>query len=63
MTQAERGALSGMLPRQQDGLVPVGTRQVLLHLEMTRTDGAYDDGYADAIELHLLRWSAPVTDG
>jgi hypothetical protein len=59
VTLAERGGLTGFLPRQQDGLVPSGTRQVLLGLVMTRTDGVYNDGYADAIELHLQHWGQP----
>jgi hypothetical protein len=54
VSDAERGGITGFLPRTTDGLVPVGTRQVLLRLDMVRTDGVYDDGYADDIELHLL---------
>jgi hypothetical protein len=54
VSDAERGGITGFLPRVTEDLVPAGARQILLHLEMVRTDGVYDDGYADDIELHLL---------
>ena len=57
VSDAERAGITGFLPRATDGLVPAGTRQILLHLEMIRTDGVYDDGYADDIELHLLNFT------
>jgi len=57
VSDAERGGITGFLPRATDGLVPPGTRQVLLRLKTVRTDGVYDDGYADDIELHLLNFT------
>jgi len=57
VSDAERDGITGFLPRATDGLVPPGTRQVLLRLETVRTDGTYDDGYADDIELHLLSFA------
>lgn len=54
VSDAERDGITGFLPRTTEDLVPAGARQILLHLEMIRTDGVYDDGYADDIELHLL---------
>jgi len=54
---AERGGLAGVIPRQGDGLVPAGTRQIFVELRMTRVDGTYNDGYADTIELHLLDYA------
>jgi hypothetical protein len=57
VSDAERDGLTGLLPRATDGLVPPGARQVLLRLKTVRTDGTYDDGYADDIELHLLHYA------
>ena len=53
VADAERDSLTGMWLRQTDADVPPGTRQVLLHLEFTRTDGAYDDGYADSLSFSI----------
>ncbi len=57
VSDAERDGITGFLPRATDGLVPPGTRQVLLRLETVRIDGTYDDGYADDIELHLMSFA------
>ena len=54
---AERDGLRGLFYRQTDGLVPPGTRRIALHLAMTRTDGTYDDGYADSLALSLQDWT------
>lgn len=53
VSAAEREDKTGLFLRQTDGLVPNGTRKVRLYLEFTRTDGAYNDGYADNLELSL----------
>ncbi len=48
---ADRDDNSELLYREAQGLTPVGTRQVLVQLTMTRTDGDYNDGYADDLSL------------
>jgi hypothetical protein len=53
VSAAERNDQTGLLQRQADGLLPAGTRQIRLHLKFTRTEGAYNDGYADNLELSL----------
>jgi len=50
---ADRGGVSGMLKRSAQGPVPVGTRAAMIVLTMTRTDGSYNDGYADGLSLVL----------
>lgn len=52
----ERGGTTGLLPRQESGPVPVGTRSVQIVLSMLRVSGNYNNGYADEISLRL---SAP----
>ena len=42
-----------MLERGTSGGLPVGTRSINALLQMTRTDGAYNDGYADNLSLVL----------
>ncbi len=54
---AERDNLTALLLRQTDGNVPPGTRLITVHLEMTRAGGAYNDGVADSLQLHLLDWT------
>jgi hypothetical protein len=51
---AERDNLTALLLRQTDGNVPPGTRLITVHPEMTRAGGAYNDGVADSLQLHLL---------
>ena len=53
-----------MLFKEFIGDVPTGTRTLRLDLEMTRTDGAYNDGYADNLSLILSdRSPQAVPDG
>jgi hypothetical protein len=42
------------LPVSRSQAVPPGTRQVEIKVVMTRTDGAYNDGYADNLSLVLV---------
>lgn len=44
---SSRGGATGLLLDEKAGAVPVGTRSVVLTLEMTRAGGSYNDGYAD----------------
>ena len=50
---AERGSNTGMLLRSVGGVVPVGTRQALVIITMTREAGTYNDGYADDLSFSL----------
>jgi hypothetical protein len=54
VTEAERDGASGLLFRQEDGPVPVGTRIIQVHLELSRSEGTFNDGYADNLEFRLL---------
>jgi hypothetical protein len=51
----DRGDVTGLLERSTSGLVPVGTRQILVTLQMTKDPsvGIYNDGYADSLSLVL----------
>jgi hypothetical protein len=53
VTAADRGDATGLLARSQQGMVPVGTRQVVVVLTMTRTEGHANDGYADNLSFTL----------
>ena len=53
----ERNNVTGTLLRQADGLVPARTRRIAVHLEMTRREGSYNDGYADSFSLNLQDWT------
>lgn len=53
VTAADRGSVTGMVARNTSGRVPVGTRQIDVLLQMTRTEGDYNDGYADNLSLVL----------
>lgn len=55
VTAADRGNATGLLLRSTSGVVPVGARSVSLALNFARTDGAYDDGYADNVSLVLTQ--------
>ncbi|HSO28945.1 MAG TPA: hypothetical protein VLS28_03520 [Candidatus Sulfomarinibacteraceae bacterium] len=57
VTAADRGDATGLLARDTAGLVPVGTRQILVTLVMTKDPsvGTYNDGYADDLRLVLSR--------
>jgi len=52
---ADRGNIRGFVNREQTGIVPVATRSALLQLVMTRTDGAFNDGYADNLSLVVTK--------
>jgi len=53
VTAAERSNVTGLLSRSTSGTVPAGTRNVELRLEFTRTEGTYNDGYADSLSFSL----------
>ncbi len=60
VSAADRGNVTGLLPRSTSGNVPTGTRQIDVLLQMTRTAGAFNDGYAD--NLSLVFTTAPVAN-
>ncbi len=59
VTAADRGNATGLLARSTSGAVPVGTREILVVLQMTRAPVFfYNDGYADNLILTLGRGRA-----
>ena len=50
---AERHSVTGMFLKQTSGLLPLGTRSVVVTLTMTRTAGSANDGYADSLAFVL----------
>lgn len=51
VSAADRQNATGLLQRKASGKVPPGTVKLVVTLRMTRTDGAYNDGYADNLSL------------
>ncbi|MFN2462404.1 MAG: serine/threonine-protein kinase [Candidatus Dormibacteria bacterium] len=51
VTDLTRAGKSALKFTEARGAVPRGTRKVLLKISMNRTDGNYNDGYADDISL------------
>jgi hypothetical protein len=50
----DRNDVTGMIFETINGNVPVGTQSVDLFLNMNRTDGDYNDGYADNLSFELF---------
>ncbi|GCE14360.1 hypothetical protein [Tengunoibacter tsumagoiensis] len=50
---ADRQNATELLQRTATGKIPVGTVKLVVTLTMNRTDGAYNDGYADSLSLIL----------
>ena len=53
VTAADRGSLTGLSFRDALGVVPVGTRSILIDILFTRVEGSSNDGYADDLSLVL----------
>jgi CSLREA domain-containing protein len=53
VTAADRGNLTSLLHRSAAGQVPVNTRSVELFVNMSSTNGPFNDGYVDNITLVL----------
>jgi hypothetical protein len=53
VTAADRGNATTLLARSASARVPAGTRAIQITVTTTRTDGAYDDGYADNVSVVL----------
>jgi hypothetical protein len=63
VTNVERGYHSALLYRKINGLVPALSRKVDVTLQMTRYEGAYNDGQADNLFLGLGSASGGVISG
>ena len=50
---SERSGATAFLLRSSNGIVPAGTRSVLVVLSLVRTSGTANDGYADNLSLVL----------
>lgn len=55
----DRGNTTSFLFRDDSGLVPTDTRTIQVLLEATRTEGLYNDGYADDLSLTLKATPVP----
>lgn len=55
VSDSDRGGQDGLIRRNATGTLPGGTRTVILTLSMSRSDGRYNDGYADDIAFTLKR--------
>lgn len=58
----ERGNQTGLLLRDTQGYIPVGTLNVGITLALTRTDGSYNDGYADNLSFAVAAAPVPEAD-
>jgi hypothetical protein len=61
VTAADRSDTTGLLLESSEGTLPKGTRRIKLVLQMTRTGGSYNDGYADSLSLVLTAPSTSTT--
>jgi hypothetical protein len=53
VTEADRAGVTGLKKQIASALVPVKARTAFVQLSLTRVDGSYNDGYADALSLKL----------
>ena len=60
VTAADRNNTTKLLRRSSSGTAPPGTRTVRVVLTATKTDGSYNDAYADNLSLTLTGSSGPV---
>jgi Ca2+-binding RTX toxin-like protein len=51
VSDADRGDITDLLPRSTRAEVPAGTRKIRLLMSAVRTDGAYNDAYADNVSI------------
>ncbi len=52
-TAAERNNQTKLLPRSVTGTIPTDTRSVIVHLQMSRYNGIYNDATADNLSFRL----------
>lgn len=62
-TAADRGGISGLLSYTKTARLPGGTRSIRYTLTAQRTDGSYNDGYADNLSLTLAETDPPSSSG
>lgn len=60
VTNIDRNNATGLLERNTDGFVPVGTRSIEIALALTRAAGSFNDGYADNLSLKLTPVPLPA---
>ena len=60
VTPAQRKNVTGLFPRTARAAVPAKTRSAEVSLRAVRTDGSYNDGYADNLRL---TFAAPIGTG
>jgi hypothetical protein len=58
VSAAERNSQTGFRLHDNTGFIPVGTTSVLVSLNLHRTEGSYNDGYADNLSFKI----APVPE-
>ena len=54
ISASDRGNDTSLLYRDTQGFLPTDTRQIEVLLVMNRTDGSYNDGYADNLSFVLV---------
>ncbi len=59
VSAADRGGVTKLVARSATATVPTGTRSVHVVITATRTEGRYNDGYADNVALVLAGATAP----
>lgn len=52
-TAAQRGSATSLLKFTYSGYIPAGATQIIFTLTMARTDGTYNDGYADNLDVSI----------
>jgi hypothetical protein len=55
VTEEQRKGITSMYLKSKTGVVPKNARQALLLIHAVRTDGLYNDGYADNLSLVLSK--------
>ena len=53
VTAADRASVTGLLQRLANGSVPVGSKTIFVQMILVRTEGSYNDAYADNLSLTL----------
>ena len=59
VTSSDRNATTGMVFETTSSAIPLDTRFISVELSMQRTDGSYNDGYADNLSLVLQTTAVP----
>lgn len=61
MMPADRGNVTGLFLQRSEGLLPVGTAQLMFSLSMERLSGGDSDGYADNLAFVLSAVPEPAS--